>query len=255
MTTALIGFTGFVGGAIARRWTADRTFNSSSIETFRGGRYDLVVCAGAYAEKWRINADPEPDRANIERLADIVGSAQVERLVLISTVDVYPDPQGVDEATELDPEVGSPYGRHRLWLERAFAASADTTLIRLPALFGTGLKKNAIYDLLNAHQVDRLNGRSVYQFYDIERLWGDIQLSLAGSARLVNVVTEPIGLDAIAEEVFGIHLKGEATTAGRYDVRTLHASLFNREGPYLESRSEVLSGLKSFVASQRRSSG
>jgi nucleoside-diphosphate-sugar epimerase len=255
VTTALIGHTGFVGGNIARTWTPDEVFNSRTIEGFRGRRFTTVVCAGAYAEKWRINQDPAPDDAGIRRLAEIVCSARIDRLVLISTVDVFPSPRAVDESTPIDPAAGQPYGRHRHWLETTLSSSIDTIVVRLPALYGPGLKKNAIFDLVNENQVDRLNGASSFQFYDVRGLWADIQTAMTAGLRLVHPVTEPVQLGVLARDVFEMTLRDEPKTAANYDVRTRHADVFDRAGPYLRSRAEVISSLRDYVASGAASRG
>ena len=51
--TALIGYSGFVGGNLLRQRSFDACFNSSNIEAIAGRSFDLVVCAGAPAEKWK----------------------------------------------------------------------------------------------------------------------------------------------------------------------------------------------------------
>ncbi|MDX1744434.1 MAG: hypothetical protein R3324_00725, partial [Halobacteriales archaeon] len=112
-TRALIGHTGFVGGNLDRQVRFDDRYNSSNIERIRGRRYDLVVCAGAPGEKWRANRYPERDAASIGRLRECLAEVEVGHLLLISTVDVYPDPVGVDEDSPIDPSELHPYGLHR----------------------------------------------------------------------------------------------------------------------------------------------
>ena len=65
---ALIGYTGFVGGNLSAQRPFDALYNSSNIDDIAGRAFDLIVCAGARAEKWKANADPERDLANIESL-------------------------------------------------------------------------------------------------------------------------------------------------------------------------------------------
>src|SRR5215469_11814811 len=97
MTAALIGYTGFVGGNLLRQRPVDALFNSANIDQINGRSFDLVVCAGARAEKWKANADPERDLNDIERLTRALEHVETQKLVLISTVDVFADPVGVDE--------------------------------------------------------------------------------------------------------------------------------------------------------------
>ena len=66
MRTALIGYTGFVGGNIKSQHEFDDYYNSKNIADIEGQEYDLVVSAANRAEMWRINQEPEVDRAEIE---------------------------------------------------------------------------------------------------------------------------------------------------------------------------------------------
>src|SRR5947209_7236332 len=110
MRSALIGHTGFVGGTLLRQYPFDDLYRSTNIGVIRGRSYDLVVCAGAPAAKWLANREPENDRACLAKLQDCLGQCQARRVVLISTVDVFADPRGVDEATPVDPAHTQPYG-------------------------------------------------------------------------------------------------------------------------------------------------
>lgn len=253
MRTALVGHTGFVGSNLLRQTSFDDLYRSTDIHEIAGRCYSLVVCAGAPAEKWKANRDPEADRAGIERLAAAVQRAEIDELVLISTVDVYPEPVGVDEATPIDPQAGHPYGRHRLELEHRLRARFRTRVLRLPGLFGPGLKKNVVYDFLHHNALDRIPAEGVFQFYPLARLWADVGRVRAAGLELVNLATEPVSVRELAREAFGLELAGPIPSdapAPRYDFRTRHAALFGGRGGYLLSRDEVLDALRRFVESQ-----
>ena len=88
---ALIGHTGFVGGTLDRAgWPFAARYNSRNIESMRGESFKTVICAGVSAVKWKANREPEADWARIERLINVLETIEVERFVLISTVDVSP---------------------------------------------------------------------------------------------------------------------------------------------------------------------
>src|SRR5262249_7287015 len=124
-TAALIGHTGFVGGNLARQRSFDAFFNSSNIEGIAGRSFDLVVCSGARAEKWKANADPEADLNGIERLTRALEHVEARKLVLISTVDVFLDPVGVDEESPTPMTGLHAYGRNRRRLEQIVASRFD----------------------------------------------------------------------------------------------------------------------------------
>lgn len=80
---------------------------------------------------------------NIRRIAP-------EKLVLISTIDVFENPQDVDETTRIKTENLHPYGYNRYqlecWVREHFP---EALIVRLPGLFGKNIKKNFIYDFIN----------------------------------------------------------------------------------------------------------
>jgi hypothetical protein len=75
---------------------------------------------------------------------------RARRFVLISTIAVLDDAgAGYTESTARF-ETEKAYGRHRRELEERMLGQFDHChVLRLPALFGPGLKKNFLFDLLN----------------------------------------------------------------------------------------------------------
>ena len=111
MKAALIGHTGFVGGNLLREYPFSGRYNSTNIENIAGMQFDLVVCAGAPAAKWKANQDPASDRICLARLTAPLERVSCKRFILISTVDVYGQVNAVDET--IPPTGATPYGRHR----------------------------------------------------------------------------------------------------------------------------------------------
>jgi nucleoside-diphosphate-sugar epimerase len=252
--SALIGHTGFVGGSLDRQAKFTDRFRSTDIHTMAGRHYALVACAGAPGVKWRANREPQTDRAAIDRLLSVLDTVTADRVLLISTVDVYPEPRGVDEATPIDPDGGHPYGRHRLELERRLADRFDTLILRLPGLFGAGLRKNVIHDLLTGNPLDQVNPSSTFQFYDLSRLWADIEIATAASLRLVNLATEPVSVADVAERGFSRRFENPAAPPSvHYDMWTRYAGLWQAAGHYLVDREATLTAIAGFVRETRGS--
>lgn len=254
MTQALIGHTGFVGATLAAVEPYEGVYNSKTIEDIHGRSFDRIVCAGVNAVKWKANADPAGDLAGIESLKQALEQVKAQTFVLISTVDVYPSPHGVDEATPLDRHAGQAYGRHRLefedWTRSRFP---NVLVVRLPALFGPGLKKNILFDMLNRHQVDRINGTSSFQWYDLAWLPDHLAVAEKAGLDLVNLSVEPLSTQEIQAAIFpDLTVAFEPDSAAHYDVGTVHADLFGREGRYLKTAGESLSAMKDFVATAGR---
>lgn len=244
MATALIGFTGFVGGNIARQKCFDYKFNSKNIEKIVEEKFDLVVCAGVPAVKWLANKKPEEDRLVIQNLIDIYGCINTKRFVLVSTVDVYPTPVAVNEKTNIDSSVLQPYGLHRLLLERELSARIDNMhIIRLPALFGVGLKKNIIYDMLCSNMLAKINLESSFQWYPLSRIWQDIDWCIQNEVELLNLAVEPIKTQLIKDLFFpSLNVGSEPVYKSSYDMQTIYGSSFdNGDDVYVLGVDDILS--------------
>ena len=249
---ALIGHTGFVGGNLLGQHQFGATYNSKNIEDIAGRGFDLIVCSGAPAAKWKANAEPEADRDNIYRLIRALDKAEAKKFVLISTVDVFLNPMNVDEESATPTAGLHAYGAHRRELEQHVAERFDTLIVRLPALYGNGLKKNAIFDLLNNNDVQKIDSRGVFQFYCVDRLWHDIEAALARKLTLVHLVPEPVSLADVAREAFDVEFTNEiGHTPVRYDVHTKYAEVFGGTAPYIEPRTRELASIGKFVERER----
>lgn len=253
MARALIGHTGFVGGNLLRQGRYSELYNSTNIETIAGRSFELVVSAGCRAAKWIANKEPAADHASVARLMGTLERVRAERFVLISTIDVYPQPIEVDETLAPALVDLEPYGKHRLELEQFVRARFQNALIvRLPGLFGVGLKKNAIYDLLHQNRLDLVHQDGQFQFYDLERIEADVERGLGAGLEVVNFVTEPVTIREVGRAGFGLEMDNALPPpAPRYDVRTRHARVWGRSGHYLASAPEVLTGIRRFVDRER----
>ena len=252
MTSALIGHTGFVGSNLLRQRAFDACFNSSNVGDLAGRRFDLLVCAGAPAEKWKANADPALDRERLATLTNALRAVEAAKVVLISTVDVFISPVGVDERSPVPMDGLHAYGRHRRELEELVASRFDATVVRLPGLYGPGIKKNVIFDFLHDNDVHKIDSRGVFQFYDLRRLWRDLTVAIENRIELLHLPTEPVSVADVARAAFGREFTNEVTAApARYDVHTRYAELFGGRGDYIETRTQELAGIASFVAAER----
>ena len=251
-TRALIGWTGFVGGELARRADWAARFRSTDIDQLPSAAVNEIVCAGAPAEKWKANADPEQDKANLQPLFTALAGSTAGSCVLISTVDVYADSQRADEDTPPDTGQEQAYGRHRAELEAFVAERFERSLIvRLPGMFGPGLKKNLVHDLIHQPEARFANARSSFQFYDVRNLWGHILLAQEAGLSVVNLATAPVVAGDVARQAFDVHYICDDRPEGHYDLRTRQAGvLAGRSGPYLSRSPEVLAGIRAWGAAE-----
>jgi nucleoside-diphosphate-sugar epimerase len=255
---ALIGYTGFVGGNLKAQHEFTDLFNTQNIAGIEGREFDVVVSAATPAEMWKANQDPSTDMASIQSLMDHLSTIKTKQFVLISTICNYASPIDVDEDSDLDTPHATPYGVHRTRLENFCRERFPKLLIvRLPGLFGQGLKKNAIYDFIHQNQIEKIDSRGVYQFYNLGHIWDDIQTALDHSLSLVNFATEPISVAEVAKQAFDIDFNQETLPDQKlplFDMRTKHADVYGHQGGYIASKSEVLADIKVFVEAQKAGS-
>ena len=147
---ALVGSTGFVGSNLYTPERFQAAYHSKNIADAYGTEPDLLVYAGVRAEKYLANHDPEKDMENIRLAERNIAEIRPRRLVLVSTVDVFRNSAGADEAAPVETAGLHPYGLHRYRLEQWVRENhPDALVVRLPALFGKNLKKNFIYDYIH----------------------------------------------------------------------------------------------------------
>lgn len=299
---ALVGYTGFVGSNLYASGNFDAAYNSKNIETAFGTKPDLLVYAGLRAEKYLANRNPAEDLELVRTAEDNILRIKPRKLVLISTVDVFRTPLGVDENSSVETDGLHAYGYDRYMLECWVREHyPDSLIVRLPALFGKNLKKNFIYDYINVipsmlknetflelagrepllwdyyipldngfykanvpdrdreelkHTFQRLgftalnftDSRSVYQFYDLRRLWKDISIMLNAEIPLVHMATEPVSVcelyQYLENGLFENEFSGEPI---KYDVQTIHGKVFGSDNRYILNKNEILSTIYDFV--------
>lgn len=311
--TGVIGSTGFVGGFVCRSIPDAVGYHSRNISEIDGKTFDTLICAGAPATMWSANDNPSADRGNLEKLVSALSRAKIGRLVLISTIAVLSDAGAGYTETTAEHETRKAYGANRHALERSAHELFDAHVLRLPALFGRGLKKNFIFDLLNPvpsfvrrdkmrellarfspdaaaiadrffsldealgmHRLDRqslndsgtasrledafaragfqaadfTNSESQFQYYNLENLVADIDICLDRRLKLVHICSEPWHAGELHNELIGRPFDNPGPPIVRENFQTEHAAEFGRSGPYLYSRHDVLSDLKSFIAAR-----
>ncbi len=303
----LVGSTGFVGGNLLAKHTFAAECHSSDITAQYGTRPDLCVYAGVPAAMFLANADPEADLAVMRAARENIRQIAPKRLVLISSIAVLADSRGVyEDSPAQDIEALPAYGKNRLQLERWVREDfPDALIVRLPALYGAGIRKNFLFDLhtitpamlrpdkyselaaksplvksaytLADNGFYKLNGtvdpaalraffaandfnalaftdaRSRYQFYNLGRLWSDMEAARAADVKLLHLCTPPVS----AAEVYTA-VTGKADWHNElpkppfdYDLRSRHAALLGGSGDYLCTKQQELDDITRFMRSWR----
>lgn len=252
MNDAIIGFTGFVGSTLIKQRLFESLYRSTNISDVEGQSFDTVVCAGAPAQKWIANREPEVDRQKIDGLIAHLKTIQCKTFILISTVDVFGDSMGVDEETPVDESGLHAYGLHRRLLEKFVESHFSNHLIvRLPGLVGPGLRKNVIFDFLNDNNLHAIESRAVFQFYPMANLWYDIQTALSAGLKLVHLTAEPISVADVSKNGFGkVFEHVLPNVPATYDMRTIHAQVFGAIGHYQYSARETIQAIRAYAQSE-----
>ena len=238
-------------------------------------------------------------RENLRKIAP-------KSLVLISSIAVFADSRGRCEDDAPDTDGLPAYGRNRLQLEQWVREDFnDALIVRLPALYGAGLKKNFLFDLhtitpamlkpekynelaaksllvktgytLADNGFYKLNGtvdkaalkaffaagdfnalaftdsRSRYQFYNLGRLWQDIETARAAGLTMLHLCTPPISAAEVYTAVTG---KADWTnelpkSPFDYDLRSRYAAVLGGSGDYLCTKEEELDDVTHFLREWR----
>lgn len=239
----LVGYTGFVGQTLAKTIDFEYKFNSKNLadisEVPEG--CDLYLSC-LPATKWMVNKNLKEDMLNISRILEKVGAKSYKNVYLISTIDIYgSSPLHSDEDYAPNYE-GMSYGSNRLLFEamvKEYVCCEKLQIFRLPALFGEGLKKNVIFDLMNNNQVEKINLNTHFQWYDMADLARDLHTY---TQDVVNLFPEPVYTKDIVDTLFpetGLTNMGNRMI---YDFKTKHT-----DSGYIYDSAISLKKIKAFV--------
>ena len=230
-TAAIIGYSGLIGNNLVKQFSKTKFnidyFNSKNIHKIsRKKKYDFIFCAALPAEKWLANKYPKKDIVNTQKLIKNLEKINTEIFFLISTIDV---------------KFKHTYGRNRLKLEKFISKNfKKNIIIRLPGVFGKGLKKNVIYDLLKSNNLDNIYSNDQFQWYDLSFLYKDI-------LKLINKKKEGV-FEFYSEPVKNILLLKFFKKIKRLNYRDKPIVYnFKPNKGYYMSKSNILKRIKKFI--------
>jgi sugar phosphate isomerase/epimerase len=252
-TVAIIGYTGFVGSYlinhIQNEFENVYLFNSKNFQNIniKNINYDIIYCCGISAKKWLANQNPDQDWNNMNQLLEVLKQTSCSKFIHISTIDVYSEKYlGCDENTipmYLSSSEHHPYGIHRLHFELELKKIYNENLyiVRLPALFGFGLRKNVLFDYIT-NQISKhdINSHDCLQWYNIEWLWEDIKFIEQNNIKIINLFTEPIQ----NYDIFGMNHNLSNKNTIKYDFKTIHSKFDNG---YWKPYQMVLKSIQKYI--------
>jgi hypothetical protein len=239
----LIGNTGLIGQTLKETINFDLEFNSKNIREF--SKCDIsnstLYLSCLPATKWKVNQNIDSDLNTIYQIYNIIKSHTYKKVILFSTIDVYNStPIHADEATS--PVITKLcYGSNRYLFELLIQTlnCSNIQIYRLPALFGNGIKKNILFDLLHNHNVGNINVNSTYQWFNLDKLTTNIHdIDQPGT---YNLFTEPIRTSEIIK-LFDVNINNGYQHNILYDYKTL----LHQSG-YIQDSNSVLVEIKKFI--------
>lgn len=172
----VLGGNGFVGNGYVQQFQHDQLdyeiITRENYDAFKGRHCDVLINANGNSRKYLAENDPVFDFA--ESVASVhrsLNDFSFDTYVYLSSGDVYPDASGPAKSAEdslIEVDSQSNYGFHKLLSEQIVRHFASKWLIiRQGGFVGEGLKKNAVFDILQGQPL-RVSGASRFQFIDTQ---------------------------------------------------------------------------------------
>jgi hypothetical protein len=106
----------------------------------------------------------------------------------------------------------------------------------------------AKFKVLGFSALNFTDSRSVYQFYNLGRLWSDIQIALNKGIKLWHPATEPVSAGEVFKYLTGTDFVNELKgIPANYDYRTIYAKEFGGTDKYICDKKQVLDEIKGFI--------
>lgn len=166
----IIGPNGFVGSSVLRAIESEDIvlIDRSNIDLCSSYDYKILfICAGE-ARKWFVNSNVKDATKSMVSLYTNISRFRASKVVYFSSIDVYSKDITVNDGYSIEP-----YGVTKLVLEELITKIFENcVIVRLGALFGTGLKKNFLYDLLNKRLdwIEKQSPLSGFQYFNMDQI-------------------------------------------------------------------------------------
>lgn len=91
----------------------------------------------------------------------------------------------------------------------------------------------------------------MYQFYNLERLWDDIQTVLDVGIKPWHPATEPVSAGEVYEYLTGEKFVNElGGVPADYDYKTVYVDIFGGANGYISSKEDILEAISKFIKSE-----
>jgi len=254
MNNAIFGYTGLVGSHLLTNYKFNYLYNSKNINDSRDKEFDIIFICCIPAVKWFSNKFPDKDKEDIENIKNVFKTIKSNKVILISTIDIYNDINNKsNENTLIEYNNNHTYGKNRYLFELFIKDNfTNYNIIRLPALFGQGLKKNIIYDLLNNNNINSISKNTSFQWYNLEWLKDDINICINNNIKECNLFTEPVNTKEILN-LFNYDYNNNPNNLFNYDCETIYSIFFNSNvNGYIRNKEIVFNDIKKFIIAENK---
>lgn len=237
MRDCIIGYSGFVGNKISKKNYLK--INSKNIYKLENKSFNVIYCAAPTGKKFLVNKNPNKDFKNVVKLIEILKTVKCKKFVLISTIDIYQNKtNNINENYIPVKQVSKNYGGNRFFFEQFIKKKFENYhIIRLPNLFGDGLKKNFIFDLIFREKIF-LNKKSIVQLFNLNKLNKYINWIIKKKIKCINLVSPPIKVIELSKLVKS-NVKVFSGKYYKYNITSIHARKFRKKINYIISESEI----------------
>ena len=119
-----------------------------------------------------------------------------------------------------------------------------------------GGEKKKVYEYFSNASFNAISftdSRSIYQFYNLGRLWSDIQNAMQNGLQLLNITSEPVSVSEVYKELSGKEFINELSKPPyNYDIKSVHAELFGGRDGYMIDKEKELADLKQYVEREKK---
>lgn len=193
MKLGVIGCDGFVGSALCRFISKTKNelvkINRNNYSDFINTKFDILINTATPSKRyWALNNPLDDFKATVGLTAEIVYNWHYDKLVQISTVSAK---------YQLD----HPYGINKYLAEQLVVKhNANNLILRLGNLFGEGLNKGIVYDIIRGNPLF-VSSDSQYTFIDVDKA-AEIIFSKLEKSGIENINSKnSISLKEIANEL------------------------------------------------------
>lgn len=114
-------------------------------------------------------------------------------------------------------------------------------------------KLKGIFEELGFTALNFTDSRAKFQFYNLNRLWKDINTAIDNNLKVINLATEPVVAFELYKYLYGKEFINEISSKiPNYNYKTKYYEKYNGEDGYILGKKDVMEDIKKFVEERRK---